>query len=133
MSWRGSVWVHLVWHSLCFPYLDIYFLLQVQKVFSHNFIKYIFDPFLSLFFWDPCNANVSMLDVLPEIPQTVLILKICFSFCCSDWVIFIILSSRLLMCSLSPSVLLIPSSAFFISGLDSSVLTGSFLYFPVSC
>ena len=40
--------------------------------------------------------------------------KILFSFCCSDWVITIILSSRLLICSVS-SNLLLPSTVFFIS------------------
>ena len=67
--WCVSLSVHLVWDILCLLYLDICFLLQVQEVFSHNFIKYIFDTFLSLFsFWSPYNANVSMLDVVLEVP-----------------------------------------------------------------
>ena len=36
----------LIWDPLCFLYLDICFLLQVWEVFSHNFLKYIFDPSL---------------------------------------------------------------------------------------
>ena len=50
ICWCRSFGVHLVWDSLCFLYLDICFLLQVWEVFSHNFIKYIFHSFLSLFF-----------------------------------------------------------------------------------
>ena len=32
-------------HPLCFLYLDICFCLQACDIFSHNFFKYIFDPF----------------------------------------------------------------------------------------
>ena len=38
---------------LCFLNLDICFLLQDQDIFSHNFIKCIFDPFLSCFSGSP--------------------------------------------------------------------------------
>ena len=48
-------------------YLYICFLLHISEVFIDNFIKYIFDPFLFLFFWDACNSNVSMPDDL-EVP-----------------------------------------------------------------
>ena len=47
MSWCEFAWVHLVWDPLCFLFLDICFL-QVWEVFSHNFLKYIFDALLSL-------------------------------------------------------------------------------------
>ena len=39
-----SLWVCLVWDSLCFLYLKICFLLQVWEVCTDNFIKYIFNP-----------------------------------------------------------------------------------------
>ena len=59
---------------------------------------------------------------------------ICVSFCCSDWMVSIILTSRLHMhSSVSPSLLLIPSSVFFISLMYSSTLIDSFLYCLVSC
>ena len=61
MSWCGCCLGPSV-----FPDLDICFLPQVSKVSSHNFIKYMFDPFL--FSWDPDNANVGMLDIVLEIP-----------------------------------------------------------------
>ena len=49
MIWCGSLWIHLVWDALQSLYLDIGFFLQVQDIFSHNFIRYIFDSFLFLF------------------------------------------------------------------------------------
>ena len=65
MSSYWSLWVHLVWNSLCFLYLDICFF---QEVFSHNFIKHIFYPSLSLFsFWYLYNVNVSAFDVVSEV------------------------------------------------------------------
>ena len=50
-------------------YLDICFFLQVQEIFSHNFIKYIFNPLHSLSsLWKLYNLNVSILDVVSEVP-----------------------------------------------------------------
>ena len=60
-------------------------------------------------------------------------LKVCYSFWHSDWVIFIILSSKSLTRSVIPSLLFIPSSVFFISVIVyNSVLTGSFSVFSNS-
>ena len=54
--------------TLCSLSLDIHFFLQIWKVFSHNFLKYIFSLLLSLFsFWDPYNLNVGILNVITEI------------------------------------------------------------------
>ena len=53
MSWCGSVWVHLVWDPLCLLNLEICFLLQVWEFFSHDFVKYIFDPLFSLLLGPP--------------------------------------------------------------------------------
>ena len=33
VSWCGPVWVHLVWDSLCFLNLHVYFLHQIREVF----------------------------------------------------------------------------------------------------
>ena len=46
------------------------------------------------------------LNVFPEVCSTILIYNFFFSFCCSDWVIFTILFSRLLICSLVLTYLL---------------------------
>ena len=42
----GLFGVHLFWDPLCFLYMDICFLLQVEVI-SHNFFKYTFDILLS--------------------------------------------------------------------------------------
>ena len=39
VTWCGSPWIHLVWDSLCFLDLNVSFLPQVWKVFSHYFFK----------------------------------------------------------------------------------------------
>ena len=46
---------------------------QVREVFSCYVFIYVLSPFLSLFFWDPCNANIDVLDVVPEVCLTVLL------------------------------------------------------------
>ena len=64
LIYYASVWVFYrlsLLDSLPSLYLDFCFLLQVQDVISHDFIKSISDHFLSLsFFWNPYNLNVSM-------------------------------------------------------------------------
>ena len=51
------------------PRLDAFFFSQVTEVFSYYVFKYVHCPFLSLFsFWDPYDANVSMFDIVPEVP-----------------------------------------------------------------
>ena len=91
-----SVWVQLVLNPLCFLYLDICFLLQSLETFSHNFFKYIFTPPLSF-----SSPLVSLLCIdWPSLYYPIDLLY-CFLFffiwlsvCYSDWVIFIILSSK---------------------------------------
>lgn len=117
MSWCGSLSVHLVWNALCFLDLSVCFLPQIRKVFSHYLFKHIFFPFLLLFsFWNPYNADIGALNVVPGVPYTILIFKTLFSFCCSVWVISTVLSSRLLIYPYVLTKLLsIPSNLFFIS------------------
>ena len=56
-------------YSSCSLDLDICFLLQVKKVYSHMVIKYISRLLLSVFsFYFPYNANVTALDVEPQVP-----------------------------------------------------------------
>ena len=42
------------------------FFSQVTEAFSYVF-KHILRPFVSHFFWYPCNANISALDIAPEV------------------------------------------------------------------
>ena len=68
--------------SLFSLYMDICFLLKVWKLFSFNLIGCIFHSFSPLFsFWDPYNVNDGTPDTIWDIPLTVLISNICFSFC----------------------------------------------------
>ena len=67
MSWCGSFWVQLVWDSLCFLDLHVYFLHQVREVFCHYFFKQVFNFLLSLFFfWHPHDVKVGMPEVVPK-------------------------------------------------------------------
>ena len=51
--------------TLCFFYLNMCFLLQVWEVASHNFVRYIFNPFLS----SPSGTpKMKILDVISEVP-----------------------------------------------------------------
>ena len=80
--------------------------------------KYFLIPFLFLlFFWEPCNTNVLVLNVVTELSECVLIsfYFILFLFCFVS-VISTILSSGSLICnSASVIQLLVPSSVFFTS------------------
>ena len=97
----------LLFGILCASSPWIRFLLQVWEVYSHNCIKYTFNLLFSFFFfWDSYNLNVGTLHVILENFYTSLIN-------CSDWMISITPSSRFLVpSSVSPSLLLIPSSVF---------------------
>ena len=83
--------------------------------------------FCSVFsFRHPHDANIGILEVVPEAPYPILILGRGFFFsCCSDWVFFASLYSKLLIWILvSSTLLLIPCKLFFIS------VSISFLWFP---
>ena len=128
MSWCSPILVHLVLDHLCFLYLDICFPLWAWDVFSHNFIKYIFGHFYSLFsFWDPYNRNADILDATQRCFKLFSVRL--FFLWCSDWLSCIILSCRPLKSSVSPSVLFIPYSVFFVSVI---VFCSSFFVFSNS-
>ena len=48
---------------LCFLDFVDYLLSHVREVFSNYLFKYFLRSFLSLFFWDPYNANVGVFNV----------------------------------------------------------------------
>ena len=84
--------------------------------FQPLFLQIYFLPLSVFSLWNPCKANVRALDVVPEVPYTILISLLFFSFCCSNWVISTILSSRSLTHSLVIiSLLPISSNVFLIS------------------
>ena len=80
--------IYLVWYSLCFLYLHVYFLHQIKEVFFHYFflIDFQFLAF-SLLLLAPYGMNVGPLEVAPEAVYTTLICLILFPSC-SDWLGF---------------------------------------------
>ena len=113
MSCCGSLWGHLVWKSLCFLYLDICFLPKILAVFTHNFIKYTFYPFIFIFFCKGYNANIRYPRYCPKDPWNCFYFLIYFSSCCSKWVISSCLSPKLfLYSSVVPNLLMIPPRCF---------------------
>lgn len=67
-------WVYPTWDCLSSLDLADYFFSHVREVLSHSLFKYFLESFVSLLsFWDPCNANVGVCSVVPEVSQTVFI------------------------------------------------------------
>ena len=53
---------------LCLLDLIGYFLFHVGEIFNYNLFKIFLKSFLFLFFfWDPCNLNVDVFDIVPEV------------------------------------------------------------------
>ena len=73
VPWHVSPWVYPVWSFLYLLDLFDSFLFHVGEVFNCNLFKNFLIPFLFLFsFWDPYNLNVGMLDIVPEVSETIL-------------------------------------------------------------
>ena len=68
MSWCVSLWASPVWHSLGFLGLVSYFLSHVREVLNCNLLQYFLIPFHFL----PLGPNVSVLNVVMEVFETVL-------------------------------------------------------------
>ena len=72
--WGVSPWSYLVWDSLGFLDLGGYFLPHFREVFNYYLLKYFLMPFLFVFFfWDSCDSNVGVLNIVPEVSEVVLI------------------------------------------------------------
>ena len=64
----------VLFKTLCFLDVGDYFLSHTRKVFDYYLLKYFLPSFPSLlFFWDPYNSNVGLLNVVPEVSGNVLI------------------------------------------------------------
>ena len=74
VSWSGPLCIHLVWDSLCFLDLQVYFLHQIREVFFHYFSNRF--P-ISCSFSSPCghpyDMNVGPLEVVLEVAYTILV------------------------------------------------------------
>ena len=97
--------VPLVWDSAFWTLISVSFP-RLGK-FSVIILSNTFCVLFSLFsFWDPYNVNVVHI-MSQRSHKLSSVFKICFCFCCSDWVVPTILSSRSLKCSSESSHLLL--------------------------
>ena len=82
VSWHVSLWVYLVWDSLCLLDLIGYFLFHVGEIFNYNLLKSFLITllFLFFFFWDHYNLSVGAFDMVPEASETILSSFPCFYF-----------------------------------------------------
>ena len=81
MSWGVSPWLYPVWDSLGFLDLSEYFLPHFREVFNYYLPKYFVMVFLFVFFfWDSYDSNVGVFNIVPEVPEVVLISFNFFSF-----------------------------------------------------
>jgi len=78
VSWCVSVWASPVWHSLGFLGLGGYFLSHVREVLNCNLFQYFLIPFHFL----PLGPNVSVLNVVMEVSETVLFFHSFFILLC---------------------------------------------------
>ena len=126
MSWCASIWFILF--GMLYLYL---FLLQDWDISTEISLNIFSIPSLSVIsFGDPCNGNIDMLDIIPNILYSIIIFFNFFYFCYSDWVISIILSSMSFMqSSVWPGPLFISPICFL---FQRPVLTGLFKFFIFS-
>ena len=99
----GMFWVYPIWDSLGFLDLGDYFLPHFREVFNDYLPKYFVMVFLFVFFfWDAYDSNVGVFNIVPEVPEVVLISFNFFSFFLSASLISTILSSTSLIFYLLP-------------------------------
>ena len=118
MYWRCSPWVYLVSDSLGFLGLGDYFLSHFRKVFNYYLLKYFLMTFLFVFFfWDTYDSNIGAFNIVPEVPEVVLISFNSFFpfFLYASFISTIVSSTSLILSSASVILLLVPSRVFLIS------------------
>ena len=62
----------ILYGTLCFLSLGDYFLSHVRDIFDYTLFKHFLRPFPFLFFWDPYNLDVGVLNLVPEVSETIL-------------------------------------------------------------
>ena len=69
MSWCGPLWVLLVWDSLSFLDMYVYFLHEIEDfffiIFQINFQILLF----LISFWHPCDLDVGTFKLVPKFPK----------------------------------------------------------------
>ena len=64
----------ILFGTLSFLDLGGYFLVHFRKIFNYYLLKYLLMAFLFVFFfWDSCDSNVGVFDIVPEVSEVVLI------------------------------------------------------------
>ena len=79
MSWGVLPWVYPVCDSLGFLYLGDYFLPHFREVFNYYLLEYFSWLFVCLLV-DSYDSNVGAFQIVPEVPEVVLIFFF-FSLC----------------------------------------------------
>ena len=104
-----GLWASWTWVAISFPILGNFFYYNPFRYFLTHF------PFV-FFFWDSYDLNIIILNVFPEVSETILISLYYFSLFHSASVISTILSSSsFIHSSASVGQLLVLSSVFLIS------------------
>lgn len=107
------------------------------KFFIHYVFEYVFSSALFLFsFQDSVDMNGSSFVIVTKVPEALFTFFSLFFFCCSDWVISIVLSSSSLIlpsvCSipmLSPSIEFLIPVVFFSFKVFNLILIYIFYFF----
>ena len=121
VSWCGPLWVHLVWDSLGFLYLYVYFLNQGKEVFCHYVFTLVLIPCSPS---SPSGAPMIQMLICLKLSERLLILS---SFFFLFW-LGIFCFFNIPNCWFDPWFHLLYC---WFPIMYSSLLTGSFLYFLV--
>ena len=98
----------------------------VKKIFNYNLCKYFLRSFLS--FQDPCDLNVGVFNVVPEVSETVLIYFYSFFF-----ILLLNSSFDLSYSSALVTLLSVPSGVSFISVLVFFITVCSLVLLGLCC
>ena len=105
----GTLWVSWTWVAISFPMLGKFSTITSSSIFSSLF-------FFAFFFWDSYDLNVGVFNIVPEVPEVLLISFNSVSFFLSASFTSTILSSTtLILSSASVILLLVLSRVLLIS------------------
>ena len=73
VSWRGFLWVYSIWSPFSFLNLWVDIFCHIWEISSYCFLTFCFSP-AHVRFRDSSNTNTGSLVILPQVPETQLIL-----------------------------------------------------------
>ena len=130
VSWCGFLRVYPIWDLLSFLKLWVYVFCQIWKfsgIISLSTFQFALFPFS---FRDSKNTNDRSFVVISQVPKALFTFVLFCFLWCLDSVLSITLSPcSLILSSVIPILLLIPSTEFFILVSDSSVLKSPFFFY----